>query len=598
MRGMTRSSSRSIDDHFAHWGAVCLTSPGWTCPDGARASAPPGSSRLRSYTSCGFASLRQTDLSPWTTSTVLRDPPDRLGRAPADPRDAAQAGGNWIKSAKLSRLGAVADRNPGTTRKARGAAGRDGLPTRRASGCLVRPIHSIPPTFPGCKPPRGEGGNGVRKFDNRTDLDAMLPRMSRRFGWPLLVQDYIPGIDIDLSALADHGRITAWTIQKRHPSHPDLLEFVEHPRVLEIGADLIRRCGYHGIVHFDMRLDERTGEPIIIEANPRFWSSIRHSMWMGVNFPALGIDLVRGGNPAAKFQPAVGLCRDPGLSIKSTFRALVRGHWGPEGLSQASSAGWHSHLRDPRPKSGGACTASPFTGSDWFSSVERYTGVDADGRPPGRSPFAKGCVDPPSSTPEELQGRLLGEAFRRSVRSRTARKPRARRRRRCQRGGGQSRHSACKVVATLGGQPFNVVREGGEIAARRTILKVSEEKAAARGMIESRRKQFARRIIFVTRKPVDSTGEIRQARMHAEVPGGVPVGVGERPADRSASRRPSRSAGRANSRTQCFRYGARSPGCRPGARSVPAAAWAASASSWPIMWPLIPSNILPAGFSE
>src|SRR6185436_7056871 len=53
------------------------------------------------------------------------------------------------------------------------------------------------------------------------------------------------------------------------------------------------------------------------------------------------IELARGEDPTRRFQPALGLCRDPGLSIKSTFRALVRGHWGPEGLSEASTAGWH-----------------------------------------------------------------------------------------------------------------------------------------------------------------------------------------------------------------------------------------------------------------
>jgi hypothetical protein len=354
---MNQALILSIDDHFAYWGAVCLDVAGFDVSVmGARAwGATRLSSRLRSYTSCGFAALRQTDLSLLDYVNTYCEAHKIDWIVPADlPATLLLARGrNRIKSARCY---PVSDPTLIETwdDKSKFAAllTELGLPTPRTRLLASENDPELDAlTYPVMiKPPRGEGGNGVRKLDNRTDLDAMLPRLARRFGWPLLAQDYVPGIDIDLSALADHGRIAAWTIQKRHPSHPDLLEFVDHPRILELGAELIRRCKYHGIVHFDMRLDERTGEPTFIEANPRFWSSIRHSMWMGVNFPALGFDLARGEDPALRFQPAIGLCRDPGLSIKSTFRALVRGHWGPEGLSQASTAGWRSHLRDPLPE--------------------------------------------------------------------------------------------------------------------------------------------------------------------------------------------------------------------------------------------------------
>jgi hypothetical protein len=347
----------SIDDHFAYWGAVSLDVAGLSVSVmGARAwGATRLSRRLKSYTTCGLTALRHSDASlldyidsycathriEWivpadlpATLLVARGR-DRIRSAATFPVSDPSVIESWHDKSRFAEL-----------------LSELGLPTPRTrliSSDADPQLETL--TYPVMvKPPRGEGGNGVRKFDSRTDLDAMLPRLSRRFGWPLLVQEFVPGIDIDLSALADRGRIVAWTIQKRHPGHPDLLEFVHQPDVLRLGAELIRRCRYHGIVHFDMRLDERTGTPTFIEANPRFWSSMRHSTWMGVNFPALGIELARGGDPAQSFQPALGLCRDPGLSIKSTFRALVRGHWGPEGLSEGSTAGWHSHLRDPLPE--------------------------------------------------------------------------------------------------------------------------------------------------------------------------------------------------------------------------------------------------------
>jgi predicted ATP-grasp superfamily ATP-dependent carboligase len=200
------------------------------------------------------------------------------------------------------------------------------------------------------KPVRGEGGVGVHRIDSREALSSFVDDYGARFGWPCLVQDFIPGRDIDLSVLADHGRVVAWTIQQRPRELPEVVEFLHHPRVLELGSALIAACGYHGVVHFDMRIDERTNELLMIEANPRFWASLRHSVWSGVNFPALGIALGRGEDVGRLFAPVSGPCRDPGLSIRPLVRALLHGRLRPERWSFATEVGWRCHLSDPIPE--------------------------------------------------------------------------------------------------------------------------------------------------------------------------------------------------------------------------------------------------------
>jgi len=347
----------SLNDHFGYWGAVGLDVAGMDVSVmGARGwSSMRLSRRFRSYTSCGFSSLKQGDLSLLDTIDSYCATHEIDWIVPADVFSTLllARGRGRLKSAgtyPVSEPSLIETLND----KGKFAAllRELGLPTppTRLISSEVDPILDSLDYPVMVKPTCEEGGHGVLRLDSRTALDVMLPRLGHRYGWPMLVQDFIPGIDIDLSVLADHGRIAAWTIQKGHPSRPDLLEFVEHPRVLEIGAELLRRCKYHGIVHFDMRIDQRTGEPTIIEANPRFWASMRHSMWMGVNFPALGLELAEGRDPSAEFHPVRGLCRDPGLSIKHTVYNLVRGRWGPDGLSQASTAAWQSHLRDPLPE--------------------------------------------------------------------------------------------------------------------------------------------------------------------------------------------------------------------------------------------------------
>jgi hypothetical protein len=200
------------------------------------------------------------------------------------------------------------------------------------------------------KPPRGEGGVGVCRVDSPGELSALLGPYGGQHGWPILAQEYIPGRDIDLSVLADRGRILAWTVQRNPSGRSADLEFLRHPRVLELGSALVRATGFHGVAHFDLRIDERSQEPVFLEANPRFWGSLRHSFWSGVNFPALGIALAQGKDVESQFTPALGPCRDPGFSIGSGVRALLRGRLRPDGWSRATEAGWRCHLSDPIPE--------------------------------------------------------------------------------------------------------------------------------------------------------------------------------------------------------------------------------------------------------
>jgi len=76
-----------------------------------------------------------------------------------------------------------------------------------------------------------------------------------------------------------------------------------------------------------------------------------------------------------------------------------------------------------------------------------------------------------------------------------------------------------KVVALLGGNPFTTTEKEEHAAASDSILKVEK---GGEEEIEAGGKKLACRILFVTRKGVDSTGEIRHKLwMNAEVPGGV-----------------------------------------------------------------------------
>jgi predicted ATP-grasp superfamily ATP-dependent carboligase len=153
------------------------------------------------------------------------------------------------------------------------------------------------------KPRLGEGGIGVMRVESAQRLKEIVRADPR----PRLAQEFLPGRDIDLSFLADRGRIVAWTIQATD-GPPSRRVFLDEPRVLEIGREMAAACAYHGAAHVDMRFDDRDGTIKVLECNPRFWNTLTHSLCVGVNFPDLGLSIARGEVIAESSQRRDAVC--------------------------------------------------------------------------------------------------------------------------------------------------------------------------------------------------------------------------------------------------------------------------------------------------
>lgn len=216
---------------------------------------------------------------------------------------------------------------------------------------LTRTLHSpdeadgllIPfPTI--VKPTLGEGGEGITIADTPAALLETLRSRADLSTRPVVVQAYVPGRDIDMSLLADQGECVAWTVQQR--ADDGLMHFPDRNDVIELGRELTRRTGYHGVMHIDMRIDERDGSVVVIEANPRFWGSLSYSVWAGVNFLDLGLRLAAGNElddspvACAPTSPYLGVTRS------SLPRILLGGRFPPRGLGAAERRAWELHHRN------------------------------------------------------------------------------------------------------------------------------------------------------------------------------------------------------------------------------------------------------------
>jgi predicted ATP-grasp superfamily ATP-dependent carboligase len=143
------------------------------------------------------------------------------------------------------------------------------------------------------KPARGSGSRGVR-YRPSFRMDEALTYM-RMFG-PVVVQERIPpeGDALGVSVLFGRdGRCLAHFCHKRLQQFPNTggpstdRMGIANDRVLDMSLRLLTAIQWTGIAMVEWKVDPRSGEPQLIEVNPRFWGSLELAVRSGVDFPAL-----------------------------------------------------------------------------------------------------------------------------------------------------------------------------------------------------------------------------------------------------------------------------------------------------------------------
>jgi predicted ATP-grasp superfamily ATP-dependent carboligase len=108
-----------------------------------------------------------------------------------------------------------------------------------------------------------------------------------------LVQEYIVGGGYGVSLLFNHGEVRAKFTHQRIREYPisggpsTYRVSISHPKMEEIAIQLMEHFNWHGLAMVEFKLDEKTGEPVLIEINPRMWGSINQAVQSGVDFPYL-----------------------------------------------------------------------------------------------------------------------------------------------------------------------------------------------------------------------------------------------------------------------------------------------------------------------
>jgi len=158
--------------------------------------------------------------------------------------------------------------------------------------------NSLPVQYPLLtKPLRMSASKGIYTFHEKDALLEYLKTQKEDGSntLPLLLQEFIPGFDIDFNGFSRKGHLSAWTIQKfieiprKNNKSLRWIQFLKNDDILRIGKKIIAETKYSGPIHVDLRIDERNNKVVAIEVNPRFWASIFASMCDGVNFADVAV---------------------------------------------------------------------------------------------------------------------------------------------------------------------------------------------------------------------------------------------------------------------------------------------------------------------
>lgn len=164
------------------------------------------------------------------------------------------------------------------------------------------------------KPRRASGREGLTVCDTPDEVAAAFRSAREQFGGTL-IQEFVPnGGEFGVYTLYDQSTdLVGLTVQRRIRTNPPdggpstLRETVEKPELVSLADDLLSELGWCGVAMVEFRVDARTGEPKVLEINPRFWGSLALSVQAGVSFPYLLYRLGTDGScePALDYRVGV-----------------------------------------------------------------------------------------------------------------------------------------------------------------------------------------------------------------------------------------------------------------------------------------------------
>ncbi len=163
------------------------------------------------------------------------------------------------------------------------------------------------------------GNNGIALHSrpsyvkSSSELVSTYAEVDLNFPAPL-IQEYVPGYNISVALLFDHGEPRAACFIRVYRTMPVtggtsvLRESIPiDPKLLRYAIDLLKSLCWHGVAEVEFRVSSKDLTPKLMEINARFWGSMNVAIKSGVDFPYLLYLLANGEQVPSIFDYRVGV---------------------------------------------------------------------------------------------------------------------------------------------------------------------------------------------------------------------------------------------------------------------------------------------------
>jgi len=167
------------------------------------------------------------------------------------------------------------------------------------------------------KPNIGSGGKGIIFVNSLEEFQNIGYSFFEKYG-SFILQEKIPFIHkYTVGVLCNtDSKVKRACIIKEIRNYPVdtgpacYAETVNYPEILNLSIRLMESLNYFGVADIDFLVDSRSGKPILMEINPRFWGSLQLGINAGVDFPSLLFELMKNGDVEKRFDYVTGIrCR-------------------------------------------------------------------------------------------------------------------------------------------------------------------------------------------------------------------------------------------------------------------------------------------------
>ena len=163
----------------------------------------------------------------------------------------------------------------------------------------------------------GENGQAffLRPFyvNNSVELVSTYEKVAEKSPSPI-VQEFVPGSNISVAFLFDHGEPKAVcfigvkrTIPVRGGNSVLRESIPPVPMLYAFARELLESLCWHGVAEVEFKIDNRDSTPKLMEINPRVWGSMNVAIKSGVDFPYLLYLLAKGESIDPIFKYKIGV---------------------------------------------------------------------------------------------------------------------------------------------------------------------------------------------------------------------------------------------------------------------------------------------------